>query len=284
MIELEMLILPSLVVSRAFQVLSDPQKRATYDRTGGDPDSRSFPSSSGGGGGSPFGNGFPGGARGGPMFADEISPEDLFNMFFGGGGLGGGFNGGIFADGPGFMQFGGPGIRIHQFGGPRMRRGGGGRPGAGQANDIPPEEPNLWRTITQLLPLILLFILPIISSLWGEASSHIPSGPQFKFHRTPPYTTLRTTPKHKIPYFVDPSEIHDASPNVLSNLGHRVEVKFLNDLSAECNYEMAAKQRQLEEARGWIFNDPVKEKKAREMQMPSCDRLRSYGYSPGYRY
>ena len=78
-----------LVVSRAFQVLSDADKRAAFDRHGGDPDSRT----AGMGGGSSFGNGF-GGMRayngGGGMYADEVSPEDLFNMFFGGGGFGGG--------------------------------------------------------------------------------------------------------------------------------------------------------------------------------------------------
>lgn len=75
------------VVSKAFQVLSDPQKRAAFDRSGFDPESRSSGHShshpfSGNGGMSPFGEG-------------ELSPEDLFNMFFGNGGFGGqgGFGG-----------------------------------------------------------------------------------------------------------------------------------------------------------------------------------------------
>jgi len=83
------------VVSRAFQVLSDPDKRAIFDRHGTDPDSRTA-----GMGESPFGNGF-GGMRtsygGGGMYGDEISPDELFNMFFGGGGFGGGgFNAGTY--------------------------------------------------------------------------------------------------------------------------------------------------------------------------------------------
>ena len=78
-----------IVVSRAFQVLSDAEKKAKFDRFGGDPDSR-FGSGSASAA-SPF-SGFarsPSGARG-PMFDDEISPEELFNRFFGGGGMGGG--------------------------------------------------------------------------------------------------------------------------------------------------------------------------------------------------
>jgi DnaJ family protein B protein 12 len=78
------------VVSRAFQILSDPDKKAQYDRFGGDPDNRFSPGSASTA--SPF-SGFarsPGGGRG-PMFEDEISPEELFNRFFGGGmGMGGG--------------------------------------------------------------------------------------------------------------------------------------------------------------------------------------------------
>jgi len=83
------------VVSRAFQILSDPDKKSKFDKFGGDPDSRF------GGGGStsasPF-SGFgrsAGAARGGPMFEEEISPEEIFRQFFGGG-MGGGFGGGGF--------------------------------------------------------------------------------------------------------------------------------------------------------------------------------------------
>lgn len=77
------------MVSKAFQVLSDPQKRAAFDRHGSDPESRFSGMSSGGGGSPAF-------ARGpGMAFEGELSPEDLFNMFFGGGmGGGGGFGGG----------------------------------------------------------------------------------------------------------------------------------------------------------------------------------------------
>lgn len=77
------------VVSRAFQILSDPDKKTRFDQFGGDPDSRF---SNGGAGATP--SPFSGFARstGGrnPMFDAEISPEDLFNQFFGGG-VGGGF-------------------------------------------------------------------------------------------------------------------------------------------------------------------------------------------------
>jgi DnaJ family protein B protein 12 len=76
------------VVSKAFQVLSDPEKKTRFDKFGGDPDSRhSAPQAS------PF-SGFARSPRAGSMYEDgpEISPEELFRQFFGGG-LGGGFPG-----------------------------------------------------------------------------------------------------------------------------------------------------------------------------------------------
>ena len=77
-----------IVVSRAFQVLSDPDKKKKYDQFGGDPDARFQPPPSPGHSGSPFG-GFSRGGRG-PMFEEEISPEEMFRQFFGGGGPFGG--------------------------------------------------------------------------------------------------------------------------------------------------------------------------------------------------
>lgn len=70
----------------------DADKRAAYDRHGSDPESRFAGMSS------TSTNGRAGFAQH-PFaaFDDEISPEDLFNMFFGGGGMGGG------------SPFGGPG-------------------------------------------------------------------------------------------------------------------------------------------------------------------------------
>ena len=64
-------------------MLSDPDKRAAFDRHGDDPDSRTAGMD---------GAGFPGmrAYGGGGMYADEMSPDELFNMFFGGGGFGGG--------------------------------------------------------------------------------------------------------------------------------------------------------------------------------------------------
>lgn len=83
------------VVSKAFQVLSDGDMRAAYDSNPThDPESRF--GGGGGGAGPSMSRGF-GGGRPGFATEQEITPEDLFNMFFGGGG---GFGGGGFGGGP----------------------------------------------------------------------------------------------------------------------------------------------------------------------------------------
>ena len=70
------------MVSRAFQILSDADKKSRYDQYGGDPDSRF--SSSSAGASSPFAGFARSQGRGG-FYESEISPEDLFNQFFSGG-------------------------------------------------------------------------------------------------------------------------------------------------------------------------------------------------------
>lgn len=83
------------MVSRAFSVLGDKEKRERYDKFGGDPDSRfgqaqaqnpfsGFAARNAGGGGGPMGGG---------MWEDELSPEEMFQRFFGGGGFGNQFGG-----------------------------------------------------------------------------------------------------------------------------------------------------------------------------------------------
>lgn len=126
-------------ISGAFDCLSDPKKREMYDQYGHDD---SVAGGSGGGGG--FGHG------GFNMNGQEVSPEELFEMFFRGGG------------------FGGPGMRTRtfHFGGGRGGMRGGGR----RAQE---EQENRggggggFMQILQLLPILLLFLM----SFGGSSTS-----------------------------------------------------------------------------------------------------------------
>ncbi|KAK2749612.1 hypothetical protein FQN57_005834 [Myotisia sp. PD_48] len=258
------------MVSRAFQILSDADKKSKYDRFGGDPDNRSAPGPSTSSPFSGFG-GFqaPGGRT--HMYEDEISPEELFNRFFGGG-LGGGFGpfgGGMFDGGPQFVfnMGGGPGFRVHQFGGPRARRRP--RDAAQESAETAPG----FTSLSQFLPLLLLFLFPLLSSLFSGSSS---PGPSVRFDTaTPPHTLQRTTPKLKINYFLNPADVEDYSPRKLNQLDQRVEGDFVSNLRMECENEIQIRERMVQDAQGWFFPDVEKMKKARSLELKSCHKLRS---------
>ena len=90
--------LPKRPLTRLTDTFTDPQKRAAYDQHGSDPEDRYAGMSQAG---------FTRGGASSP-FGDEMSPEDLFNMFFGGGNMGGGpFGQAGFGGGPGMYSLNG---------------------------------------------------------------------------------------------------------------------------------------------------------------------------------
>jgi DnaJ family protein B protein 12 len=281
------------VVSRAFQVLSDPDKRKKYDTFGGDPDNR-FGAGSSASTSSPFDSGFgrtPGSARQGPVWEEEISPEELFNRFFGGGGgfaqfgmllpwpaltsldqdtlahtrSAGGFDAGpqVF-----FNMGGSSGFRVHQFGGSRPRRRPHDANGDGEA-----PTPTISSSLSGLLPLILLVLLPLLSTLFST-SMQTPAGPSLRFDSpSPPYTMHRTTPRLKVDYYLNPEEVSDWSVRRLNQLDAKAELNYVNKLQVECENEIDQRGRLMQDAQGWFFQDVEKMNQARSMELRSCRRL-----------
>ncbi|KAK5218893.1 Chaperone protein dnaJ [Exophiala xenobiotica] len=253
------------MVSRAFQILSDAEKKSRYDQFGGDPDSR-FSSSGASSGASPF-SGFARSSGRGPMYEDEISPEELFNRFFGGGGMGGGgfgFAPGGFG-GPQFVfnMGGGPGFTVHRMGGGAPRR----RPR--EANAEP--APSGLSALTQLLPLLLLFLLPLLSSFFSGSSD---PGPQVRFDSpVPPHTMHRVTPRYRIDYFVNPAQVDGYSSRQFSSLDQRAEVDYVSSLKYQCETEVHRKRQEINDATGFFFTDENRLRRARDMPMPGCRRL-----------
>jgi len=262
------------MVSRAFGVLSDKDKKAKYDRFGGDPDSRfggGQPQSSPFSGFSSRGAGGGAGGGGRSMWEEEISPEEMFQRFFGGG-----LGGGMFGDQPGFVfnLGGGPGIRVHQFQGGRPRR----RPrDANEARQGPPA--SLLQTILSFLPLILLFGLPLLGSLFsGDGAS---TGTSVRFDGpVPPHTEHRLSSRMKVDYYVNPSDISGMSSYKLSQLDKNAEAKYVKQLAAGCELETQRRNRLLQEAQGWFSDDMEKIQQAKDMPMHDCRKLDSLGMRP----
>lgn len=144
-------------VGLAYATLSDPQKRTIYDRYGDeDPDNRGGGMRPGGGGGVHFRPG------------QEVSPEEIFNMFFGGG-----MPGGVhMRGGPGmhfYSNFGGGGMRGPQF---------GRRPGQQEA---PQEQAPGLANMMQFIPFLLILVLSFFNNMGSGGSSTAYSAGENKY-------------------------------------------------------------------------------------------------------
>jgi len=183
--------------------------------------------------------------------------------------------GGLFDTGPNFVfnMGGGPGVRVHQFGGNRPRR----RPH--NHADGPPPSP--LSALQSLLPLLLLIIVPLLSSLFSGSSS-VSSGPSMVFEQPrPPHTLQHLSNRLKINYYVDPQEVQEYTAKKWRDLDKVAEVKYVNSLNYECDVEHDRRNRLVNDAQGFFFTDQTKMDQARRMEMRSCRRLNDLGV--GYR-
>ncbi|KAJ1945800.1 Chaperone protein dnaJ [Linderina pennispora] len=246
------------LVAQAFTVLSDADKRAYYDRYG--VESRGTPSASAGGsnmfhraGGRPMAGGF----------EQEISPEDLFNMFFGGD----------------FGQYGvqfGPGVRFQQRRGfpinmnqQRFRQQ--------RAN----EDDGARATWLQFLPLLLLvftyFASTIISMLFGEEAP-----PAYAFQPTSQYSQVRVTQHRNVQYWVDSSEFSQSivakKSSKLWQFELDVESQYISHLQLKCRRQMEDKRNKIHMAQGWfgVGGDKDKLREAEAIKLPACDELKRF--------
>lgn len=159
---------------------------------------------------------------------------------------------------------GGPGIRVHQFNGGRPRRRA---TGAQQET-----APSAYSTLTSLLPLLFLFVLPLLTSIFSGNSES--SGPQVRFETgTAPFTMQHVSADLKVPYYVNPRDVQDYSKRQWQHLDRYAETRYVGKLNTECNIEQQQRERLIQDAQGWFFQDEEKMKKARQFEMKSCKKL-----------
>ncbi|KAF9151312.1 hypothetical protein BG015_006834 [Linnemannia schmuckeri] len=282
------------IVSKAFTVLSDPQKRAIFDQHGPE-DGRS--SGVNYDRASPMGaQGFGGGMHGMNGFGEEISPEELFNMFFGGGNFGGSFHSATFA-GPGFgtRQFRTrPQQTQHRQHRQHAQQQQGGGVGGGTSG---------FSSLMQILPLILLFIMSMASNFFSDSdpsstgASAAPS--DFSLGPQGSYQYARFTNTHRVPYFVNERKFRSSfmAPGsdhldlnrvingmkvrqILTQLEEDVERAYLRHMRTECINEKKRKEVAQNRAMGYFGPDKKMWEAAQRMTTPSCDAIREkFGYN-----
>ena len=182
--------------------------------------------------------------------------------------------GGLFDTGPNFVfnMGGGPGIRVQQFGGGRPRRRANPAPGTAQQQ----QQQSFAQAFQSLLPLLLLFLLPLLSSLFGSSASNTPN---FRFDGPMnPYTQQHQTPRLKIPYWVNPAEVVDYNAKKWTEVDKSAEVRYLSNLNVGCERERVDRDRIIQDAQGFFWTDQVRLDQARNMEMRNCKRLRELGY------
>lgn len=246
------------IVNKAWEVLSDKSKKMIFDQTGADPDSRFAQASSGAG--TPFRNGaslFQGfqSAGGGRVFED-----DIFNMFFGGGGQ------------PQTFSFGGTnGFSFQSFGGgdPSAQR----RAQARQQTRRPAAQgdPSTSESIKQLAPILLMLFFVIISALFSDSDSV----PNYSFQKSRSFPIAKKTSNYKIPFFVEKSFLeNELTANQLKKFSNKVENTYVEDKRTRCSRERSMRNQLLDEAQGWFSIDQEKVRRAEKLPMPNCQALR----------
>lgn len=187
-------------VAAAVEVLSDPEKRAHYDRYGEEDRSSGGPTNGGAGGGHGHGRG--GGGMRYARYEDsaDFDAEHIFNMFFGGmGGMGGGGMGAthVYTDGHGRT------FRVRRGGPPPgMRRQHAaaqaeGDDGSGQARAV---------QLMHFLPMLMLALVALLTFFSGSGGSaaerlySLDEDPKLGF--SVKRTTKSMGVTHHLPYYV----------------------------------------------------------------------------------
>ncbi|XP_032112196.1 dnaJ homolog subfamily B member 12 isoform X2 [Sapajus apella] len=213
-------------IGTAYAVLSNPEKRKQYDQFGDDKSQ-----------GARHGHGHGDFHRG---FEADISPEDLFNMFFGGG-------------------F--PSSNVHVYSNGRMRytyqqrqdrRENQGDGGLG--------------VFVQLMPILILILVSALSQL-------MVSSPPYSLSPRPSVGHIhrRVTDHLSVVYYVGDTFSEEYTGSSLKTVERNVEDDYIANLRNNCWKEKQQKEGLLYRAR--YFGDTDMYHKAQKMGTPSCSRL-----------
>lgn len=225
------------VIGNAYAVLSNTEKRRQYDLygdedTSGQSRNRRHRHS----------NGFYEYEDPSHGFQGDMTAEEIFNMFFGGG-----------------M----PGSSVY------VRRGGRWQRQAGQyaqqesSHQHHSNDQAGYSALFQLLPILFLIVMSLFSSL-------LVSDPLYSFDHTHKYTVQRRTPNIKISYYVKES-FHQEYTGSLRRLERQIEDDYISHIKSKCFQEKSYRENLLWQAR--YSGSQNLFKKAQNYPTPSCNKL-----------
>ncbi|XP_026997934.2 dnaJ homolog subfamily B member 12a [Tachysurus fulvidraco] len=209
-------------IGNAYAILSNTEKRKQYDLYG---EEKVHPSCHG---------------HSHQGFEADISPEDLFNMFFGGG-------------------F--PSSNVHVYSNGRMRFGHNHR-----HEHREQRRDGSLALFVQLMPILILIVVSALSQL-------MVSSPPYSLSLRPSsgHTNRRQTANLKVPYYVGDHFSEEYTGKQLRSIEQNVEDDYISNLRNNCWKEKQQKEGLLYRAR--YFGDSDLYQRAQKMGTPSCSKL-----------
>ncbi|XP_076024618.1 dnaJ homolog subfamily C member 18 isoform X1 [Genypterus blacodes] len=232
-------------IGNAYAVLSNPEKRQQYDQYGDQSAAASAPQQ-------------PGHGRHGHHrnfhrdFEADISPEELFNIFFGG----------RFPTGN-IHVYTNRGASYSQFYQPRRRRVYERREEVVEENQ---SQQNTFTALLQLLPVLVLILISVFTQMMAT------NPPYSLFYKPAMGLVVSMETQHMgVPYYVDKSFQKEYRGDALDELEKTIESDYMEHLQSSCWKE---KQQKSDLANlGQLYRDERLKQKAESMRLDNCDKL-----------
>ncbi|TRY97515.1 hypothetical protein DNTS_000319 [Danionella cerebrum] len=238
-------------IGNAYAVLSNPEKRQQYDVCGeqGPAEAASHASAQ------------PRQAYGRHRsftrdFEPDISPEELFNIFFGG----------RFPTGNIHVYTNGGGASYAHYYQPRRRRGYERRE---EEMEDSHSQQNNYTPLLQLLPLLVLIMISVFTQLMA-------TNPPYSLFYKPSMglVVARETQHMGVQYYVDKGFEKEYRDSALDELEKTIESDYIDHLQSSCWKE---KQQKSDLANlGQLYRDERLKQKAESMKLDHCEKLHRF--------